>query len=46
MFGLFTITNFVRIFYVAILLGMGIMITNVFTNIIFPATIISISGII
>lgn len=46
MFGMFTTTNFVRIFYIAILLGMGIMITNIFTRMLFPAVILSICGIV
>ena len=46
MFGLFTIDNFVRIFYVSILLGLGFLVSNIFTQIIFPVAIISITGII
>lgn len=46
MFGLFTIENFVRIFYVSILLGLGFLFTNIFTYIIFPVAIMSIAGII
>jgi hypothetical protein len=45
MFGLFTIDNFVMVFYVSIMLGIGLMITNILVNQIFSESIRAMAGI-
>ena len=46
MFGLFTISNFIKIFYISILFGLWMMISNLFISIMFPAVVIKISEIV
>jgi hypothetical protein len=45
LFGLFTIDNFVMVFYVSIMLGIGLMISNILINQIFSETIRAMAGI-
>lgn len=44
-FGLFTIDNFVSIFYVSVFLGMGMLITNIFVTQIFSAYMIGFANV-
>lgn len=45
LFGLFTIQNFVMVFYVSIMLGIGLMLSNILIDQIFSETIRAIAGI-
>jgi hypothetical protein len=45
LFGLFTLENFVMVFYVSIMLGIGLMLSNILINQIFSESIRAMSGI-